>query len=69
ILAELLPSGITGSISTLPGGYRDNVKSEGQIAKIAGNLLSAAEHLDEMSLPSRAAREVWLFMQWLCRDR
>ena len=48
ILAELLPPGITGSISTLPGGYRSNIKSEKQIAEIAGNLLSAANHLNEI---------------------
>ncbi|MFA6569286.1 MAG: metabolite traffic protein EboE [Victivallales bacterium] len=48
ILAELLPSGITGSVSTLPGGYRTGIESEEQIAKIAGNLLSAAKHLDEI---------------------
>ncbi len=45
ILSELLPSGITGSISTLPGGYKDSIKSGTQIAKIAGNLLSAADYL------------------------
>ena len=48
ILAELLPPGITGSISTLPGGYRSSIRSEKQIAKIAANLFSAAEHLDEI---------------------
>ncbi len=48
ILKELLPPGITGSISTLPGGYRSSVKSEKQIAKIAANLFSAAEHLNEI---------------------
>jgi hypothetical protein len=47
ILAELLPPGVTGSISTLPGGYRRSIRSGKQIAKIAENLLSASKHLDE----------------------
>ncbi|MFZ2656459.1 MAG: metabolite traffic protein EboE [Victivallales bacterium] len=45
ILSELLPEGVTGSISTLPGGYMANVKSEKQVAKLAGNLMSAAKYL------------------------
>ncbi len=48
ILSELLPDGVTGSISTLPGGYMSNIKSEKQVAKIAKNLLSAAGHLDKI---------------------
>lgn len=48
ILAQLLPSGITGSISTLPGGYKSAVKSEGRIAKIAENLLYAGKHLGKI---------------------
>ena len=48
ILTELLPPGITGSISTLPGGYSASIKSERQIAKIAENLLYAAKHLDKI---------------------
>ncbi len=48
ILAELLPHGITGSISTLPGGYKTSIKSEKQIEKIADNLLYAAKHLKEI---------------------
>lgn len=45
ILAQLLPSGITGSISTLPGGYKSAVKSERRVAEIAENLLYAGKHL------------------------
>ncbi len=48
ILSELLPTGITGSISTLPGGYKTSIKSEKQIAKIARNLLAAGKHLNDI---------------------
>jgi hypothetical protein len=48
ILSELLPIGITGSISTLPGGYKSSIKSEKRIAKIAGNLLAAGKHLNDI---------------------
>ena len=58
ILAELLPSGITGSISTLPGGYSASIKSEKQIAKIAGNLLSVADYLGEIY--SRTGKKIIL---------
>jgi len=48
ILSEILPDGVTGSISTLPGGYDAAIKSERQIAKIAENLMRAAEHLKKL---------------------
>ena len=50
ILAELLPHGITGSISTLPGGYKTCIKSEKKIAKIADNLLAAGKHLNQIQM-------------------
>jgi hypothetical protein len=50
ILAELLPAGITGSISTLPGGYKASINSGKQIAKIADNLLTAADYLGKIYL-------------------
>ncbi|HCE47045.1 MAG TPA: hypothetical protein DET40_26150 [Lentisphaeria bacterium] len=45
ILAELLPPGVTGSLSTLPGAYKANVNSEKQVAKVAANLQAATNHL------------------------
>ncbi|HBC87764.1 MAG TPA: hypothetical protein DCZ94_12485 [Lentisphaeria bacterium] len=48
ILAELLPEGITGSISTLPGAYMANIKSDNQIAKVAANLLAATRYLSKI---------------------
>ena len=46
ILSELLPDSITGSISTVPGGYREHIASSAKkLHSIAANLSLCADHL------------------------
>ena len=48
ILAELLPGGVAGSISTVPGSYRKWITSHDDEMQIARNLTACAEHLAEI---------------------
>jgi len=45
LLAELLPAGIEGSVSTLPGSFREFVKTGGQEKLIRRNLWRCVEHI------------------------
>ena len=45
ILAALLPNGIEGSVSTVPGAFKAKVKSEADVALIAETMIRHAEHL------------------------
>ncbi|MBI5724005.1 MAG: metabolite traffic protein EboE [Planctomycetes bacterium] len=48
ILANLLPEGVSGSISTVPGSYRPWIKDAGDIARMAGMLAEVAARLAEI---------------------
>jgi len=48
ILAELVPSGVRGSISTLPGGFKPALRDAGDHARIASALLSYAVDLHQI---------------------
>lgn len=45
ILAEWLPEGIDGSISTVPGSYKDWITSPAAVASMAENLATVASYL------------------------
>lgn len=45
ILAELLPPGLTGSISTVPGSYKAWIRDESDVRAMACNLAQVALHL------------------------
>lgn len=45
ILAQLLPSGIEGSISTVPGAFKDAIKTEADVEAMVQTLLRHAAHL------------------------
>ena len=48
ILAELLPAGVGGSISTVPGSYKDWIRTEADAAAMAGMIAETAGRLDEI---------------------
>ncbi|MDP6546731.1 MAG: metabolite traffic protein EboE [Phycisphaerae bacterium] len=48
ILAELLPDGVSGSISTVPGSYRPWIKSDADVEAMAINLADVAIHLYQL---------------------
>ncbi len=52
ILAKLLPEGVEGSVSTLPGSFKEFVGEDNQIAAIRQNLLRCADHIAELSARS-----------------
>lgn len=49
ILAALLPEGVPGSISTVPGSYKPWIRSEGDVKAMADNLAAVADHLRRLA--------------------
>lgn len=58
LLAQLVPAGIEGSVSTSPGSYKDFITSPGQERAMRDNFWSVVEHLD--SLSERTNRQLHL---------
>jgi sugar phosphate isomerase/epimerase len=48
VLADVLPDGVVGSISTVPGAFKPNAETSDAIAMIAANLMSAVADLVEV---------------------
>lgn len=48
ILAELLPEGVPGSISTVPGSYKRWITNDADVAAMVANLGEAANHLERV---------------------
>ena len=48
ILAELLPDGVSGSISTVPGSYKPWIKSDDDVEAMVVNLADVATHLHQL---------------------
>lgn len=48
LLAELLPEGMSGSISTVPGGFKADLQSETRVSAIAEQLLGQAVELQRL---------------------
>jgi hypothetical protein len=49
LLAELLPPGLEGSISTVPGSFKPLIKTQEQVAEIRRNVWRALEHVAALS--------------------
>jgi hypothetical protein len=49
LLVELVPAGIEGSVSTLPGSFKEFVKSDAQRKAIRKNLWRCVEHISRLS--------------------
>lgn len=61
ILALLLPEGMHGSISTVPGAYRTRVRNEADVAAIADTMVRHAAHLH--ALATRTGRIITLAIE------
>ena len=61
ILAKLLPDGVAGSISTVPGSYREWVTSRDDRVRIADNLSECAEHLD--AIRKRTGKDICIALE------
>ena len=49
IIAELIPDGVEGSVSTLPGSFKEFITDDAQLEPIYENLWKCAEHIDTLS--------------------
>jgi sugar phosphate isomerase/epimerase len=49
IIAELVPDGVEGSVSTLPGSFKEFITSPEQEREIRKNIWSCVEHIAELS--------------------
>jgi len=49
LLAQLVPPGVEGSVSTLPGSFKAFIDSHDQVAAIRENLWSCVEHIARLS--------------------
>jgi sugar phosphate isomerase/epimerase len=56
ILADLLPDGVSGSISTLPGSFKPWIHKDADVRAMAQNLVACAKHLAE--LRKQTGREI-----------
>jgi sugar phosphate isomerase/epimerase len=61
ILAALLPDGVSGSISTVPGSYKAWITSPGQVEAMACMLADVAAHL--AGIRSRTGRDICLALE------
>jgi len=52
IMAKLLPEGLEGSISTVPGAYKASVAGEADIARMASAMVRHAAHLHDLARAS-----------------
>src|SRR5579859_1357386 len=49
LLARLLPAGLEGSVSTLPGSFKEFIREPAQVQIIRDNLWSCVEHIAQLS--------------------
>ena len=61
ILAALVPAGVTGSISTVPGSYKQWLRGDEDIAAMVANLTQVAAHLAEVQ--ERTGRRICLALE------
>ena len=61
ILADLLPEGVSGSISTVPGSYKAWIKTEADLAAMCGNLAESLAHLAEIH--RRTGKDICLALE------
>ena len=66
LLAELVPEGVEGSVSTVPGSFKAWIQSEGQARAMRGNLWRCVEHLAELSQRSGRRLHLGLEPEPLC---
>jgi hypothetical protein len=61
LLAELVPSGIAGSVSTVPVSFKEFIREPAQIEAAATNLWACIEHIERLS--SRTGRDLHLGLE------
>ncbi|MCP5521467.1 MAG: metabolite traffic protein EboE [Verrucomicrobiales bacterium] len=61
LLAEMVPAGVGGSVSTVPCSFKDFIKSPEQEAAMRRNLVRCVDHMAELS--ERTGRELHLGLE------
>lgn len=61
LLARLLPEGVAGSLSTVPGAYKSALNDAGDAARMADNLVRHVAHLVEIA--RRSGRHIALALE------
>ncbi len=66
LLAKLLPDGTEGSVSTLPGSFKEFISSREQEIKIRENIFRCVEHISRLSEKSKRKLHLGLEPEPLC---
>lgn len=66
LLAQLVPPGIEGSVSTVPGSFKEFIKTPEQLGAIHQNIFSCAEHIARVSESSGRKLHLGLEPEPLC---
>jgi len=61
ILAQLVPAGVEGSVSTVPCSFKEFITSDEQVKAMRGNLWQCVEHVAELS--KRSGRKLHLGLE------
>ena len=61
LLGQLVPEGIAGSVSTLPGSFKEFIHDPNQEARIRTNIWTCVEHINRLS--ERTGRELHLGLE------
>jgi len=61
LLAQLLPEGVAGSVSTLPGSFKEFITTPTQLAAIRGRLHECVKHIAQVA--ARARRDLSLGLE------
>jgi sugar phosphate isomerase/epimerase len=61
LIAALVPPGVEGSVSTLPGSFKEFIRGEDQLAAIRKNLWACADHIARLA--ERTGRDLHLGLE------
>jgi hypothetical protein len=66
LLAEILPAGIEGSVSTVPGSFKEFIQTDEQEKAIRENVWRCVEHISHLSKKSKRKLHLGLEPEPLC---
>ncbi|MFN7141020.1 MAG: metabolite traffic protein EboE, partial [Limisphaerales bacterium] len=66
LLAQLVPAGVEGSVSTVPGSFKEFVKSPEQLKAIRANIFHCIEHVARVSQQTGRKMHLGLEPEPLC---
>ncbi len=66
LLAQLVPEGVEGSVSTVPGSFKEFIKTEAQVRRMRDNLWRCLEKIAEVSSRSGKTLRLGLEPEPLC---